>query len=469
MSIYIHFTEEQKQRANAVDLIEFLQRQGEKLLPSGREKRLASDHSITVRGNEWYDHALEKGGLAIDFVQSFYGLSFPEAVTMLLGGEQGDVYSKAKERKQIEQKSFELPPKNLDMRRVFAYLIKERHIDRDVVSFFAKQKLLYESCEQSADKAKEYHNAVFVGYNENGVPYHAHKRGIYSNGKSFKGNVESSNPCYSFHYEGKSKRLYVFEAPIDMLSYITINKNTYWQEDSYVALCGVSEQAMIKILEINPNINHVLLCLDHDAAGIEASEKFQDILSEKGIECSRLLSKCKDWNEEIKERLNLPTIPSEEHPHYIIRDEVCSEIKEYMKVNNKNTDLYLKLNTLFEKCNTDNAGQIVGDLIKLSALSLCLASNEYRQLGFPLDGGELLTRLHDGFKAYENRSRLNNHLLDIKKELGQINKFKGVICENEKKDIARRYETIAGYCLKAVITIEIQQQKQEQKQLIVMS
>ncbi len=469
MSTYIHFTEEQKQRANAVDLEDFLQRQGEKLLPSGREKRLASDHSITVRGNEWYDHALEQGGLAIDFVQIFYGLSFPEAVTMLLGGDQGEVYSKVKERKQIEEKPFELPPKNSDMRRVFAYLIKERHIDRDVVSFFAKQKLIYESCEQSVDKRKKYHNAVFVGYNENVVPCHAHKRGIYSNGKSFKGNVESSNPCYSFHYEGKSNRLYVFEAPIDMLSYITINKNTYWQEHSYVALCGVSEQAMTKMIEINHNINNVVLCLDHDAAGIEASEKFQDILFEKGIECSRLPSKCKDWNEDIKKSLNLPSIPSEEHPQYIIRDEVCSEIKEYMKVDNKNYDLFSKFNTFFEKCNTDNAEQIVGDLIKLSALSLCLASNEYRQLGYPLGEDELLARLYDGFKAYENRSKFNNHLLDIKKEVGQIQKYKCVICENEKKDIARRYETIAGYCLKAVITIEIQQQKQEQKQLIVMS
>lgn len=469
MSTYIHFTEEQKQRANAVDLVEFLQRQGEKLLPSGREKRLSSDHSITVRGNEWYDHALEKGGLAIDFVQNFYGLSFPDAVTMLLGGEQGEVYSKVKERKQIEEKPFELPPKNSDMRRVFAYLIKERHIDRDVVSFFAKQKLIYESCEQSVDKTKEYHNAVFVGYDENMVPCHAHKRGIYSNGKSFKGNVESSNPCYSFHYKGKSNRLYVFEAPIDMLSYITINKNTYWQEHSYVALCGVSEQAMTKMIEIDPNINHAVLCLDHDAAGIEASEKFQDILSEKGIECSRLLSKCKDWNEDIKESLTLPSIPSEEHPQYIIRDEVCSEIKEYMKVYNKSNDLLSKFNILFEKSNTGNAEQIVGDLIKLSALSLCLASNEYRQMGDSLDGDELFTRLYDGFKAYENRSKLNNHLLDIKKELGQIQKYQGVICENEKKDIARRYEAIAGHCLKAVITIEIQQQKQEQKQLIVMS
>ena len=89
MGTYVHFTNEQKQRANSVDLVEFLRMQGETLIPSGREKRLQSNRSITVRGNEWFDHATKEGGLAIDFVQNFYGLSFPDTVTMLLGGEQG--------------------------------------------------------------------------------------------------------------------------------------------------------------------------------------------------------------------------------------------------------------------------------------------------------------------------------------------------------------------------------------------
>ena len=95
MGGFIYFTEEQKQRANAVDLEDFLSRQGEKLLRSGREKRLASDHSITVRGNQWYDYATEKGGCSIDFVRMFYNQSFPDAVTMLLGGEQGKHIGKA--------------------------------------------------------------------------------------------------------------------------------------------------------------------------------------------------------------------------------------------------------------------------------------------------------------------------------------------------------------------------------------
>ena len=59
---YIHFTEEQKLRASEVDLVEFLRHQGEKLIRSGPEYRLASDRSVTVRGNEWYDHAIKEGG-----------------------------------------------------------------------------------------------------------------------------------------------------------------------------------------------------------------------------------------------------------------------------------------------------------------------------------------------------------------------------------------------------------------------
>lgn len=138
MSTYIHFTEEEKYRANEVDLIYFLEMQGEKLLRSGREKRLDSDRSITIRGNRWYDHGNGEGGLAIDFVQYYYGMSFPDAVTFLLGDNQGIAYKRVKENKKEESKPFILPNKNTNMRRVYAYLIRARHIDRDVISFFAK-------------------------------------------------------------------------------------------------------------------------------------------------------------------------------------------------------------------------------------------------------------------------------------------------------------------------------------------
>ena len=69
ISNYVAFTPEQKERAATVDLEEFLFHQGEKLIKSGREKRLASDHSVTVRGCEWFDHASNEGGRAVSFIQ----------------------------------------------------------------------------------------------------------------------------------------------------------------------------------------------------------------------------------------------------------------------------------------------------------------------------------------------------------------------------------------------------------------
>ena len=91
---------------------------------------------------------------------------------MLLGGEQDEIYRPASQKKQERKQPFALPNPHSDMRRVYAYLVKTRLIDREVVSYFAKAKLLYESCEKSKDGMKEYHNAVFVGYDENGVPRH---------------------------------------------------------------------------------------------------------------------------------------------------------------------------------------------------------------------------------------------------------------------------------------------------------
>lgn len=137
MAGFIYFTEEQKRRANEVNLESFLLRQGERLLKSGREKRLASDHSITVRGNQWYDHAIEKGGGAIDFVKMFYGKDFPDAVTMLLDGEQGevcysDICEKGKSRE--EGKPFALPEKNTEMRRALVDYLHIQSSDRVITT-----------------------------------------------------------------------------------------------------------------------------------------------------------------------------------------------------------------------------------------------------------------------------------------------------------------------------------------------
>lgn len=94
--------------------------------------------------------------------------------------------------------------------------------------------------------------------------------------------------------------MYVFEAPIDMLSFICIYQKD-WKNHSYAALCGVSDQVILQLLSDYPHINHIGLCLDNDDAGIQARERITKNLSERGYQTVfPLFPKEKDWNEDLK-------------------------------------------------------------------------------------------------------------------------------------------------------------------------
>jgi len=297
-SEYIHFSEEQKIRANNVDIADFLRSQGEELTRSGHEWRWKRHDSVTVNGSRWYQHSAEQGGNAVSFVRRFYNLSYPEAVTMLLNGERGADFAQADSKPERPKVPFALPEANGNMRRVFAYLMKQRYIDADTITHFAKAKTLYEDA--------THHNAVFVGTDENGVPLHAHKRSTLTMGKPYRGNVESSEPKHSFRHIGTSDRLYVFEAPIDMLSFISLYQQN-WQAHSYLALCGVAEHALTHTLESNPHIKRVGLCLDNDEPGLVAMNRIAGKLKQLGYdEVFQLLSQFKDWNADLQAQHGMP-------------------------------------------------------------------------------------------------------------------------------------------------------------------
>jgi len=288
---YGSYSREQIQQANNVDLEALLLRRGETLIRSGHEFRLARDHSITIRGKCWYDHAEEKGGHALSFVRRYYDLTFHEAMQLLLG--EGEVVSPAVAlSKQEKRKTFALPEAAGTVRRLYAYLLGQRCIDKAVLRCFLDRHLIFED--------KPYHNAVFVGTDEEGVPRHGHKRSTNSSGKAFRLNIEGSDPAYSFHWTGNSGKLYVFEAPIDMLSYISMNPEN-WQQHCYVALCGVSAQALLKQLELQ-EIRELFLCLDNDAAGQAATKRLTERLNSAGNwKVEQFVPQRKDWNDDLKE------------------------------------------------------------------------------------------------------------------------------------------------------------------------
>ena len=309
---YIPFTDEQKVLANSVDLEQFLRMRGEKLERVGREHKLiyydssGKHDSITIHGSTWFDHKNQVGGGAIKFMQEFYGMDFQTAVQELLGQTVTPLsHSPPKAIAKEEKKEFRLPQANTNMHRVYAYLIKQRFISADIITHFAKQHTLYED--------KNHHNAVFVGLNEKGMPKQAHKRSTNSVGSTFRITCSGSDTRYSFAHFGEDERLYIFEAPIDMLSFLTLYQKD-WQKHSYIAMNGVYENAVLTALKNHSNLSEIILCVDNDEGGIEAVDRLRDILNENGYSnVKRLAPPYKDWNEVLKAKNGVKALPAVPH------------------------------------------------------------------------------------------------------------------------------------------------------------
>ena len=286
----MYYTQEQIDRANQADLVSFLQSQGEQLTRAGNEYRWKRHDSLTVRGNKWYRHSQSKGGAPIDFVMEFFGKSFTEAVE-LLAGEKGATPPPDRPSP-ASFSDFRLPPRSTDNRTARNYLTAARRIDEDVTGFFFASGDIYEDA--------THHNAVFVGRDESGIPRYAHQRGTAG---SFRLDVKGSDKAFNFCYRGEGEKLFVFEAPVDLLSFLCLFKKD-WQKHSYLSLGGVGEKALVRFLSDRPSVKTIYLCLDSDEAGNEACSRIAKLTPE-GLTVHRLVPLFKDWNEVLQRRAEI--------------------------------------------------------------------------------------------------------------------------------------------------------------------
>lgn len=279
---------------------------------------------LTLDGRVWHYHYSSIGGGIVQFVTWLHDISWKDAMQRLLDygrygtSEQirkpaGRIAAMPVTKEKETPVSFVLPEKKKPYRNLFAYLIKTRKISQTIVQHFIEQKKLY---------MDGHNNCVFLSLNEQGKPVSAFLRGTYDrDGKDpFKLILPGSDERYGFTKEGSNHRLLIFEACIDLMSYITIQNmqdhryldNT---EDHFIATNGHKYEPLLTYLQAHPEIDQIVFCVDRDARnamGVIPSEKFMERAKaiiekdfperfQEGTHFYKHLPDLKDWNDDLKQ------------------------------------------------------------------------------------------------------------------------------------------------------------------------
>ena len=274
--------------ARQVDLLTYLKNyEPYELVEVCRNTYTTKSHdSLKISNGLWYWFTKGVGGKsAIDYLIKVRNYTFINAVQTVLGNIKIQAPIQYKQQEKDKEKHLKIPIKAINNDRAINYLLS-RGIDKDIINYCIKNKLLYQE--------EKTNNVVFIGYNNDNIPSYAFCRA--TNQERFMREATGSNKRYSFKIKADKENniVHLFESSIDLLSYATLlhleNKN--WRAENLLSLGGIYSSkydvektkipvSLTEFLEKNPNVNEIHLHLDRDLAGRNASSFFQQVLSEK--------------------------------------------------------------------------------------------------------------------------------------------------------------------------------------------
>lgn len=301
------------EQAKQMDLLTYLREYEpqELVRVSRREYTTRTHDSLKISNGLWMWWAKGIGGkTALEYLIKVRGMPFADAVITIL--QQPNRPPRPVNHKIVSEteRSFVLPKAAASNEIAPRYLMR-RGIAPEVIDHCVKSGLLYES--------KRGHNVVFVGCDAHGTPRYAGLRSTGSN--TFKGDVEGSEKAFAFRLVNKdSTDLHVFEGPVDLLSYATLlqMENKDWKKTNLLSLAGVFGNAkqkteaklpaaLAQFLHDHPQVKTIHLHLDRDAAGRNAAELLNSLLSEDyTVIDSPPPSGSKDINDCLCRSLRLP-------------------------------------------------------------------------------------------------------------------------------------------------------------------
>lgn len=316
-------SDETVDQCNLINIIEYAHSEGYDIRKMGSQFEFKSPRgSITIEGdgskwNCFRDTAKGSGGGIVQLVMYLKEIDWVKAIKELMAYKniphdftELSVTYNIETSKANENKDFTPPARNTTYKHIFAYLTQTRYIDKEIVNYYVKRHLLYEDVKR---------NCVFCGFNKEGVMKSAAMRGTGTQGKPFKGLVANSDKAYPFSHIGKGKRVLVFEAPIDMMSFQSLKKNfgnPYAnKDDHYIALSGIAHVGLTTYLKQHPNVNDILFCLDNDEAGINSTRDLAEVVNAMAPGKYRMdfmTPHLKDWNEDLEDNVKQAELKKEQ-------------------------------------------------------------------------------------------------------------------------------------------------------------
>lgn len=269
------FTEEQMAQIYNTNIIDFAVQNGFVIDPHDKKSDRNCVHVKNSDGLYLFRHgrgykqfSSDSKGNIVDFVKQFMGAAdFKTAAEIILACrafEQTEHFVAPVEKK--ARGDLVLPHKDSDFNRTIAYLVQTRGIDKEIVYAMINQNKVYQS--RVEKDGRVFRNCAFVGYDGDGKPRYCALRAPSSD-NGFRQDIENSDKTYGFTMEGRSNRVYEFEAPIDAMSHATLCKlnGIDWREDHRVSEGCLSDKALYRYLEQHPEITEIVFCYDNDIEG----------------------------------------------------------------------------------------------------------------------------------------------------------------------------------------------------------
>ena len=290
-------TPEQIERANLVNLPDFLRSQGFSLKQVGREYILQEHDSLHIKDNKagevgkWFRFSENRGGNNIQFVQKFMGLDFLSAVELLSNEKAIPFHSHIASKVESPKNREIMVHDSKEISRITDYLHNIRGLSYDAIAgLIADGRLSQE---------EKTGNAVFKIFDESGLLVGAEKVG--TSNVRFKSFDKGAADGYGFEIvSGKPANTYFFESAIDAISFADL----YPEQRDYrlVSMAGVKPSVVTETMKryaISPE--NIYLCTDNDKAGNEIAEK----LIARYPAMKRVTPNgAKDWNDILQGRIN---------------------------------------------------------------------------------------------------------------------------------------------------------------------